>query len=328
MQYSELLRVTNSSNFEVTVDFSAISIDLFPPIKAALLRYGANRIRHLNLNCNMQARHRRALKHRCQNLPHELESSIALQLPYFEAEVAALVSRILFKTKRLHSLSLKSINLDFCDLDVICQGLISCSTLRSLAFVSVPIGDEGFQMLAAALRRPGVTDLTCRACGLTDDSSAELRQLVKFHMIVQRKEDNTANKEKRTPELIALASIDLRGNALTPYFVEDVRNLVDRSPVYRFDLRDNAEITRAMKRISPKFIVGVTPKRGKVSDDERLKLENERLKGKVGRIIGRKNVAAVNDKVFIVGHRAPELADHIFALDRLCTKLEKQGVMS
>ena len=242
--------------------------------------------------------------------------------------MAALVSRILFKTKRLHSLSLKSLNLDFCDLDVICQGVISCSTLRSLAFVSVPIGDEGFQMLAAALRRRGVTDLTCRACGLTDDSSAELRQLVKFHMIVQRKEDNTANKEKRTPELIALASIDLRGNALTPYFVEDVRNLVDRSPVYRFDLRDNAEIARAMKRISPKFIVGVTPKRRKVNDDERLKLENERLKGKVGRIIGRKNVAAVNDNVFIVGHRAPELADHIFALDRLCTKLEKQGVMS
>ena len=76
----------------------------------------------------------------------------------------------------------------------------------------------------------------------------------------------------------------------------------------------------------PKFVLGVTQKkrRNGVEENERLRRENEKLKGKVGRIIGRKTVAAVNDDVFIVGRRAPELADHIFALDRLCTKLERQ----
>ena len=324
LSFPELLQATNSIGSEVTIDLSAVSIDLFNPIKTALLKYGVSKIRHLNFNCNMRDTYRVAMKQRKKNLPQELEGSIALQLPNLETEIAALISRILFRTKRLHGLAVKSLDFSLSDIDVISQGIEACATLRRLKFVSVPLNDEGFERLAASLRRRSLTQLTCRMCNLSDEVSACFRSLVKFHTLLQQRETRMAEKEKRKTELVALANFDLRGNRFTGFFIESVRNIVDRSPIYRLDLRDNAGIP-ALTKAPPKFEVGETPKTGgRINSEENMRVENERLKVRLNKLLGKKNVAAVTDSVFIVGNRAPELADHIFSLDRLYTRLQRE----
>ena len=322
----ELLHITNSTQFELNIDWSAISIDHYEKIKHALVKFGPTKFPRISFNCHTKETHKAAIIGREKNLPHVLESSIAFQLPNFECEIAALISRILFKTKRVHNLILKSIQFDFSDLDVICQGIEACSSLRRLKLVSIPLCDEGFERLSASLRKKSVTELELRKCELSDACSSEVRQLVKFHTIIQKRQENIARREKKRADLVCLSSIDLRGNKFTRDFVDDIKEIVDNSPVYRFDIRDNVGIPSDIK-LSTKFEIGSSPKRGRkaiMNSEDKLRRENEKLKGRINRLLGRKNIAAVNDYVFIIGRRAPELADHIFSLDRLCTKLEQE----
>lgn len=320
----ELLQVTKSSGNEITIDLSSVSIDLYQPIRNALLKYGVSKIRQVNFNCNMRDTHASALEHRRLNIPPELEGSIALQLPNFESEISALISRLLFRTKRLNGIAVKSINFSYQDIDVICQGIEACRTIRKLKFVSLPLNDEGFERLAAALRHRSLTQLTCKKCNLSDDIVAFFRPLVKFHTGVQQREVRTAEKEKRKTELVALTYFDLRGNRFTSFFVDGMNSVIDRSPISRFDLRDNPGIPQSI-HASPKFEFGSTRKNARrTSADDNLRSENEHLKGRLHKLLGKKNIAAVTDTVFIVGKRAPELADHIFSLDRLFTQLQNE----
>lgn len=322
LSFRDLLTLTNSSSSrEVTIDFSSISVDRYAELKTALLHYTTSKIVRLQFNVNLGMKH--AQTERC--LPADLEGSIARQHPDFTREVAALVSRILSRAKKLRHFTLKSIPFTFCDIDVICQGIQVGTSIRSLSFIHIPLEDDGFVRLSGALQKPMITSVTCRGCCLTDSVSRSLRSLLRFHSELHKQTEALAKKERRSKNAsVTLSSLDLRENMFTKRLIGAVSDLVQRSTVHEVDLRDNTGIAEGA-RASGKFVLGETPERlsGSATSAQKLRRENEVLGARIERIIGEKNVAALNDTTFVMGRRAPELADQILLLDRLCLRLDR-----
>ena len=117
-----------------------------------------------------------------------------------------------------------------------------------MRFCDTPIGDDGFDRLARALRKQSVTTLQLRKCGLTDASGKAMRSLLFFHSYVQStvewKDSLSKNRPGSRSPILCISSLDLRDNEFTFQFIDEIHDpLIDLAIMKELDLRGNAGIS-------------------------------------------------------------------------------------
>lgn len=113
------------------------------------------------------------------------------------------------------------------------------NSLRVLSFENCDIRDNGFALLCDAMKRPGITSLTCQGCGLSDTSIVPLCDLLRFQVSLQRKSD----KEKRVcAEGNCLAKLDLRDNEFTSRLLIELSDILSDLRMTDLDVRNNGEM--------------------------------------------------------------------------------------
>ncbi|OHT11427.1 hypothetical protein TRFO_19162 [Tritrichomonas foetus] len=336
--FRRLQEITDSKEDSINIDLSVISIDHWETLCEHLVHFGLKKIAVLSFNCNSASKYMRdSLQFKKQkgskarNLPpYDLEGSVYSQNPDMEADVAALMARILPKTKSIRSLSFHSICFNPVDLDVISQSLSICKSLRTLKFHGIPFHTADFIRLSKALRHKFIINLTMRNCNVSDKVADSFIKLIRCHTAIQKKAEHKAEVEKRPIGIVSISNIDFRDNKFTPTFIAKITSELDASPIFRLDLRDNIRIPGTYP-VSPKIVVGITPQIPEKSPSRltkrgELEIENHKLKRKLD-MFDSKNVAEINKRTFAVGDRAGEFATHVNELDRFCkyiTKKKKQ----
>jgi hypothetical protein len=322
LSLEELALLANSSSSQIAIDFSSISVDLLPQLEDSLLHHCVSSITSLKFSAALFDAYEIQYTNGDHGLPPELEGSIYVQFPSFRSEFAALLSRILTRARKLRKLVVHSIKLSYLDIDVICQGLSVCPSLRELSFCRVPLFDEGFQRLSQALFKQGVRKLQCRHCRLSDAIAPGILSLLKFHTSIQRAADQQFKKRKKRAALVCLHNFDFRENRFTPAFLRKITQWVTQSPTVSFDLRGCAKIPPSTKVPQVFALGGVAAK--KLTSRQKLEEENRRLTKRVDTLIGNNKVAVVARNLFLVGERATELAERLDELDSLCERLEQE----
>ena len=327
--FQRLKEITNSKDDDhVNCDLSSISIDHFSNLSNLLLEYGIKKIGFLNFNCNTAVTFTKdMLKAKKRGIrlmpPSKLEGSIYSQNQDMESDVAALLSRILPKSKSLRSLAFHSICFSHCDFDVLSQALHINKSLRTLKFDGIPFRTSDFIHLARALQHRFLLNLTLRNCHLKNRIAEPLIKLIRSHNLIQRKAEQKADIEKKSIGVICLSNIDLRDNKFTSDFVLGIVDEIEASYIYRLDLRDNARIPGSLQ-LSKKIIVGTTPiihkSASKLSKRGELEVENRKLRSKLD-MLQTRNISTIDKRTFVIGERAKEFVDHVNELDSLAKYL-------
>lgn len=275
------------------------------------------------------------------------------------AKIAKTIADTLMITDSLAFLKFRAVSFKPAELEVLCNAIYRCDTLRVLHFCDVPMGDSGFSTLTRALKRKGIIDLQCRKCGLTDACGVDLHSLVSYQVSVQTESQWLDSLSARRPvasPLVCMQLIDLRDNDLTYVFIREVYDSLLDLPLKVFDLRGNPGITGtlvtslikdmpdtkirtglskpikgskpAKKPYSSKIgrttasaASSTTSARKRASSVKTLKRENVRLKNLVGDLESGDNIVEIEPDLAIVGPRARELANHLIALDQMIEKM-------
>lgn len=342
MTFRRLQEITNSQDDNIYVDLSAISIDLFNELRDLILEFGPKKIVCLSINCSTAVKYARKLESTRKGgrvlPPAPLEGSIYSQHHFLEADIVALMARVLPKSKSLKSLSFNFLEFTATDIDILAQSLSLCTSLRTLKFQAISLNKNEFQRLAQSLHHQFVMNLAFKKCNLNDQVFDSFIELINVHTTIQKAAERKAEIQKKPIGLVCLSNIDLRGNNFSKKFVQSIVPVIDSAPVYRVDLRDNYLIPSTF-RISPKIVVGATPQisslsitsssssskrktpsSAKLRKERELEIENRKLKRKLD-MFDSTNVASIDRKTFVIGERANELATHICELDKLTENL-------
>lgn len=345
MSFALLQQITNSKEDNINCDLSTISIDLFDQLQELIMKYGVTKIACLSINRSTSVKYERNVekikkeKGKKEKVPPpaQLEGSIYSQRSYLEADIVALMARLLPKTKSLKSLTLHSFQFTPIDFDILFQALSLNKSLRTLKLQGMPIKKIVFARLTEALKHRFIINLTIKNCNLSDKITESFLDLIRYHTSIQKKAEQIAQKHKKHISLVCISNIDLRDNKFTTSFIQQIVPVINSSPVFRLDLRDNIQIPINYD-VSPKIIVGNTPTfsspnsrirsnldyRIRLRENERqLEIENKKLKSKLEMLEG-KSVATIAKRTYAVGDRANELVEHINELDKLCTALSKK----
>ena len=121
---------------------------------------------------------------------------------------------------------------------------------------------------------------------------------------------------------VSLHAYDFRGNNFTQQFVQEISADVDHSSIESIDLRDISDLQTPPEGASSKMIFGQTVKAKAISRESIIEQENQQLRQQLADILKGQEVAVLRSGLFAIGERAHELAEHILALDDLCTKIE------
>jgi hypothetical protein len=253
--WADLLQITGSKSSNITVDFSSICIDDLSRLKDLLFHFALFDIHGITFNLALYNSHQKPVKAIPPEEVMRFGASVYVQLPTFPQEVAAIIARLLNRAKALKTLTVESIDLSFAEVDLICQGISDSSCLRVVNFEKVPLFDEGFELLAAALSHPGVVSLRAVGCRLTDAITKHVAALIKTHTAIQKAANEDRFRSDKSPKLVSLSSFDFRENRLSPSFVRGIAGKVHASPIRLFDLCDNPRIPPSMQ-VSRVFLVG------------------------------------------------------------------------
>jgi hypothetical protein len=284
-----LFQITGSELPRITVDFSSISIDDLIKLKELLFHFCVFDISAITFNLALYDSHHESKKGIPPTEVAKFGSSVYVQLPSFPEELAAIIARMLSRTRALHHLTIQSIELSFSEVDLICQAISNSQCLRVIEFDKVPLFDEGFELLARAVSRKGIRRLQVRGCRLTDAITQDVIRLISKHTSIYQSvnESQVGSGRQRPP--ICLESLDFRENRLSTSFLHEIVHTISASPIQKFDLRDNPRITSSC-RLSRVFLVGSSclSGSGKLSRTQKLKSENAKLRSRLAAMIGTK----------------------------------------
>lgn len=346
MTFAHLQQITNSKEDNIVCDLSNISVDLYDQLKELILKYGITKIGCLSINRSTSVKYDREVekirkeKGKKAKVPPPplLEGSIYSQKDYLEADIVALMARLLPKTKSLKSLTLHSFQFTPIDFDILFQALSLNKSLRTLKLQGIPIKRVVFDKLAEALKHRFIVNLTIKNCNLSDKIADSFLSLINYHTAIQKKAERIAQMHKKHINLVCISNIDFRDNKFTTSFIQKIVPIIDSSPVFRLDLRDNIQIP-INYRVSPKIIVGNTPQfdspnskarsklgyRSRLAEDEhKLEIENKKLKSKLEMLENNNNVATIAKRTYAIGDRANELVEYINELDNLYIDIRKK----
>lgn len=343
MTFAHLQQITNSKEDDIKCDLSEISIDLFDQLQELILKYGMTKIACLSINRSSSVKYDRKVEKTRREKgkkakvppPPNLEGSIYSQRSFLEADIVALMARLLPKTKSLRSLTLHSFQFAPTDFDILFQALSLNKSLRTFKLQGMEIKKDVFAKLTEALKHKFIINLTIKNCNLSDKIADSFLSLVNYHTLIQKKAERIAEMHRKHISLVCISNIDFRDNKFTTSFIQKVVPIIDSSPVFRLDLRDNIQIP-INYNVSPKIIVGNTPqydtrsksksklsyKSRRLESERKLEIENQKLKDKLGNLD--ENVVTIAKRTYAVGDRANELVEHINELDKLCTILSKK----
>jgi hypothetical protein len=120
---------------------------------------------------------------------------------------------------------------------------------------------------------------------------------------------------------------DFRNNQLTDKFVDGIKDVVEKSPVRRFDLRRNAGISADEPR-GPKFMIGdeESGQRYAPGREAELEEENQTLKKDLTELTGEREFAELSTDLYAIRERVGELIQHINALNALRARKEADRI--
>ncbi|KAH0786170.1 hypothetical protein GPJ56_009847 [Histomonas meleagridis] len=249
-------------------------------------------------------------------------------------EVYSLLSSLLPKAQNLQCLIIRSIiPIPFSDFDILSQGIYQCQSLTTLRFNNVPIGDEGFERLARALRRPGIIELQCRRCSLTDASGPVLSALLAYQVFIQSEADwrESLSGAARSPT-IHIDILDLRDNEFTYRFINDIYYDVIDLNLKQIDLRGNVGIAPSTVEMlsryakNTKILVGlgkdIPPKKANTENIKKLQEENKILRTAIKFTQNNPDSEIVlEDGLSIIGPKAETLIRYLKNIDPLLYKI-------
>ena len=326
----------------IDFDLSAIFVGLNDPLFDAIINYSQNQLNGIGFNYDtLYQWHNKRIKQshsRSPQKPHppiQMERSIQQNCDDIESCLMGVLSRILPSTESLSYLSLRHIPLLYPEIDVLSQSLSQCSSIRVLAIEDVPLKLKGFKRLSKALHNRAVICLRMKNCELDDSIADELLSLIHFHVKIQTDAQKKADFEHHPCEVVSIVDYDFRENNFTSSFVQMLEADIQQSPIVRFDLRGNSKINSNVVT-SPKIFIGPlsyeinskTKNQSSTTLQHQLEDENSALHAELNRLTDGKYVAFISKNLFAIGDRAPELVDHINALDSFCEDLQNESINS
>jgi hypothetical protein len=342
----------------LTFDLSRISLPDYRRLMSTLLAAGPSALASvgftLDLDRRTQLRAARVgrsgsrgerLAHRRVRPPSALALSAAASGRAVVREVCALLARVLPRAEALSALELRALPLGPADVQLLAAAVYDCAPLRALRLCDVALGDAGFARLARALRRRAVTELQCRACGLTDACAGDVAALLSYHASVQAECAWHASLARGAapPAAVCLCALDFRDNEFTFEFVAAVQWALRDLPLERLDLRGNAGVSDAVVaalrrdvgadriltgRAGPLPGARAAPRRPadgprRQTREERLERirdlaqENDALRRLAAFLREGSNVVELEPGLTIVGERAGDFVQQIRRLDGL-----------
>ncbi|OHT16118.1 hypothetical protein TRFO_13444 [Tritrichomonas foetus] len=244
-------------------DLSRISNEKFENLLKTINTIGVNKATGFGFNTDLLTKTNQRAQHTEKNgtrgdklaqkklhqLPVALSSSVILRKKSAIRDLCSQISKILPKSETLEFLKLRSIPIKVADVELLSQGIFESGTLRTLRFCDVPLGDDGFERLARALRKQSVINLQLRKCKLTDESGQAMRSLLFYHSYVQNEVEwrdslSKKNAGRHQTPVLCLSNLDLQDNEFTFQYIESIQDpLIDLRIVKVLDLRGNAGIS-------------------------------------------------------------------------------------
>ena len=339
---AELSKLGKFSDKGVDIDLSRISSDELNTLLNTLKMRGKKGFQEISLNFDLYMRAKAKQKSTMQSkmetkttksrigMPAALAMSAIGRRKTLTKDIADVLAEIISESKTLLRLNLRSITFTQSEIGIISNSFLNATSLRSLHFCDIPMGDSGFELLVKALKKELITDLQCRKCRLTDASSRALHSLISFHVSVQSETIwKYSLSEVTTPPLVCISKLDLRDNEFTYNMIRAIHDAILDLPITLLDLRGNIGITSSVVEKLQKEIphteikTGISaPIRGKkqkkqTTKTKNLAQENAKLRGLANSIKRGSEIVEIMPDLAIIGPRANELADHIRKLDKI-----------